>query len=206
MCMTFYQIYNHCDCFLIKIKYCALTTKMWEAPCPDGLDRSMTFPFRCGLEECPRQITSLEFEAWMCEEGEKRWNKACSTHIILYGNSPQTCHCAKWAESWVRATKNRGLPIFVYCRSSKDTLTRAQVIIKHVNEHRVLFISMYASPWEIHLACESFQNLLWAGSWSAAIQPWFQAKKGRKEIPFQELGDWHVFLSDFRIVVVWAPL
>lgn len=62
MCETFYQTYSNCDCFLIKILYCALATQLLGTPCPQIKEKAMQFPFKCGLKDCPRLETELKFE------------------------------------------------------------------------------------------------------------------------------------------------
>jgi hypothetical protein len=77
MCTTIYQTYSHCDCFLVKITYCELSQQITEAPCPQEKKKTITFPLRCGLEECPRFIASLKFD-----EGENGDRRGCGSKAL----------------------------------------------------------------------------------------------------------------------------
>ena len=59
MCLTIYQKYSDCDCFLAKIEYCQLSTRLLETPCPEGKERIRVIPFDC---EYPRLEADLRFE------------------------------------------------------------------------------------------------------------------------------------------------
>ena len=63
MCVTIYQTYSNCDCFLVEITYCYPATRLIGNTCPVEVERIMQFPFKCGTEECPRLETSLRFES-----------------------------------------------------------------------------------------------------------------------------------------------
>jgi hypothetical protein len=69
MCITIYQTYSNCKCFLIKITYCKFSSQLPETRCPELKERIMKFPFKCGLVDCPRLETSLMFEG-QAEDGK----------------------------------------------------------------------------------------------------------------------------------------
>jgi hypothetical protein len=69
MCITIYQTYSHCECFLIKITYCNLISQLLETRCPELKERTIEFPFKCGSVDCPRLETSLMFEG-QAEDGK----------------------------------------------------------------------------------------------------------------------------------------
>jgi hypothetical protein len=69
MCITIYQTYSTCDCFLVKITYCQLSSQLLETRCPELKERIMEFPFKCGSEDCPRLVTTLWFEG-QAEDGK----------------------------------------------------------------------------------------------------------------------------------------
>jgi hypothetical protein len=74
MCITTYQTYSNCDCFLVKITYCQLSSQLLETRCPELKERIMESPFKCGSVDCPRLETCLWFEgqAEDVRDGEER--------------------------------------------------------------------------------------------------------------------------------------